>query len=63
MKIQCKVCDVSPIEKVPDITKVDDGDEVRCSNCDKWLARAHRDEYGELWSFEDEIYATINPKE
>ena len=54
MKIQCKVCIESPIIEIPDIEEANDGQQVYCPSCEKWIATANIDEYYNEWSVEDE---------
>ena len=45
MKVQCKVCIESPIIELPDIEEANDGQEVYCPSCEKWIATANIDEW------------------
>ena len=58
-KIQCMVCEESPIVTLPALDIMNDGEEVYCPVCEKWLATAHDHliyKNQKYWSCEDDTY-------
>ena len=58
-KVQCMVCEESPIIELPHIDDVTSEDDVYCPSCEKWIATPNfMGEYGgkDYWSIEDNEY-------
>jgi hypothetical protein len=59
IQIKCNVCDKSPVHILPKPDSVTEGTEVLCSNCNKWLATAIKNDLLKFpmeWDCENDTY-------
>tara|TARA_R100000988_G_scaffold103024_2_gene80423 strand:+ start:121 stop:303 length:183 start_codon:yes stop_codon:yes gene_type:complete len=60
MEIKCNVCIEAKTQKLPHIEEVNDGEEIFCNNCDKFLAEADKDTYTHKWAIDKKYVLLIN---